>query len=444
MESQDLAKMLFENTEVRILGTAERPLFVAVDIARILSIKNPRDVLAKFDVYERESVNIVDSMGRARSTTLLTEAGLYALIIKSRKPIAREFKKWMFTEVLPSLRKTGEYRLNQNINELHTTLKLKRKLAKRDKEIATLKAGYKPKITYHSYDINEFTDEPCVYLIQLTDTEFKFGISGEIDQRSSTHFTKFRALGLSPKIIKLWKCKTMKIMKDTEAKIKLFARHNNILAPKYGHKEIISTDDLELIVKNITKYVDEQNSHDVRSMSIREKELDIELRKLDNENLRLQITLQRPISRLDARYDSTDVDNIDTVSIDSQSAQIEQDAIPNMSPDSESTDRKVIVYDTAVNTALLIEQPLIEQPLTEQPIIEQPIIAAPIDRKQIAQNWIAANPPIDREHTTTYYNRYKGAVENPLADSRFGPVVTGCGYTTGKSNGKRYWRLPNK
>lgn len=99
----------FQDQPVRIIGKQEAPWFVAVDVCRVLDIGNSRDAVSVLDEDERDSVGIADAIGRDRDTTIISEAGLYSLIFRSRKPQAKEFKRWVTHEVLPAIRRTGRY-----------------------------------------------------------------------------------------------------------------------------------------------------------------------------------------------------------------------------------------------------------------------------------------------------------------------------------------------
>ena len=81
------------------------PWFVAKDVCDILEISNPSDALKRLEYDERARFNL----GRQGETNIINEAGLYALVLGSRKPEAREFKRWVTHEVLPTIRKTGGY-----------------------------------------------------------------------------------------------------------------------------------------------------------------------------------------------------------------------------------------------------------------------------------------------------------------------------------------------
>jgi prophage antirepressor-like protein len=98
----------FEGADVRVLNRSDEPWWVLADVCDVLSIANPRNVSAKLDEDEK-GVQIVDTLGGPQETTIINESGLYSLILTSRKPAAKRFKKWVTAEVLPSIRKTGGY-----------------------------------------------------------------------------------------------------------------------------------------------------------------------------------------------------------------------------------------------------------------------------------------------------------------------------------------------
>lgn len=94
---------------VRTAGTVEAPLFRGEDVCRCVEVQNHRDALARLDEDEVVSTDVIDSMGRKQAALYVTEAGLYSLVLGSRKPEAKSFKRWVTHEVLPSIRRTGSY-----------------------------------------------------------------------------------------------------------------------------------------------------------------------------------------------------------------------------------------------------------------------------------------------------------------------------------------------
>lgn len=81
------------------------PLFYLVDVCKVLDIQNPSKVAQRLDDDERTKLEL----GRQGETNFITESGLYAVILRSDKPNAKSFRRWVTSEVLPSIRKTGNY-----------------------------------------------------------------------------------------------------------------------------------------------------------------------------------------------------------------------------------------------------------------------------------------------------------------------------------------------
>lgn len=104
-------KYLGDNTEhcVRcVLGDDGEPRFVAADVCNVLEIQRTNDAVEGLDDDEK-GTGIIRTPGGNQSMTVVTESGLYSLILRSRKPEAKTFKRWVTHEVLPSIRKRGVY-----------------------------------------------------------------------------------------------------------------------------------------------------------------------------------------------------------------------------------------------------------------------------------------------------------------------------------------------
>lgn len=99
----------FGSHSVRTIEQDGEVWFVAADVCHVLEIANPRNASARLDDDEKDAVQITDAIGRQQETTIINESGLYSLILNSRKPEARTFKRWVTHEVLPAIRKTGGY-----------------------------------------------------------------------------------------------------------------------------------------------------------------------------------------------------------------------------------------------------------------------------------------------------------------------------------------------
>ena len=85
------------------------PLFVLKDICGALDLKNISDVASRLDEDGVGTAEVIDNLGRNQQTNVITEAGLYEVIFMSRKPEAKVFRRWVTSEVLPSIRKRGGY-----------------------------------------------------------------------------------------------------------------------------------------------------------------------------------------------------------------------------------------------------------------------------------------------------------------------------------------------
>lgn len=94
--------------EVRVAGTSEKPLFCLADLCSVLELR-PNDVRQRLDDGVVSTHPITDSLGREQQANFVNEDGMYDVILDSRKPQARAFRKWITSDVLPSIRKTGSY-----------------------------------------------------------------------------------------------------------------------------------------------------------------------------------------------------------------------------------------------------------------------------------------------------------------------------------------------
>ena len=94
--------------------------FVLTDVCKVLGIGNPSDAFKRLDEYEKYTLDNIEGIAkdsRAQKINIINEAGLYDVIFTSRKPNAKAFKKWVTTEVLPSIREHGYYALNTGDEE---------------------------------------------------------------------------------------------------------------------------------------------------------------------------------------------------------------------------------------------------------------------------------------------------------------------------------------
>lgn len=107
--------------EVRTITRDGEPWFVAADVCRVLEILNPRDATARLDEDEKNTVVLTDGNRGNPNVTIINEAGLYTLVLGSRKPEAKAFKRWITHEVIPSIRKHGAYMTPEAVREAIVT-----------------------------------------------------------------------------------------------------------------------------------------------------------------------------------------------------------------------------------------------------------------------------------------------------------------------------------
>lgn len=109
---------IFENKDfgkVRTVTLNGAPCFVAADICRALDIGNPTDALRRLDDDEKALVSIEGISNGNNKANIVNESGLYSLVLGSRKPEAKQFKRWITHEVIPTIRKTGGYVNNDDL-----------------------------------------------------------------------------------------------------------------------------------------------------------------------------------------------------------------------------------------------------------------------------------------------------------------------------------------
>lgn len=114
---------VFNNTEfgqVRTMMIKGSPWFVAKDVCECLGITKHRDAVSRLDGDERGSVE-VDTLGGTQQMAAVNEYGLYSLVLSSRKPSAKAFKRWITHEVIPAIRKHGAYMTGETLEQALTS-----------------------------------------------------------------------------------------------------------------------------------------------------------------------------------------------------------------------------------------------------------------------------------------------------------------------------------
>lgn len=108
--NNEIQQFDFRGASLRTLtDEAGEPWFVLKDCMSILDLGNPTETVKMFDDDEFSTTEVIDSIGRRQQAYIISEPGLYRLVMRSRKPEAKEFQRWVTHEVLPQIRKTGGY-----------------------------------------------------------------------------------------------------------------------------------------------------------------------------------------------------------------------------------------------------------------------------------------------------------------------------------------------
>lgn len=118
----------FEARKVRVVVQNFETMFVGLDVCRAIGISKHRDAFSRLDEDEGRPV-VVDTLGGPQSMFAVTQSGLFALILLSRKPAAKRFRKWVTSEVLPALLRDGFYRMPGTNGADHARLNARRAYA---------------------------------------------------------------------------------------------------------------------------------------------------------------------------------------------------------------------------------------------------------------------------------------------------------------------------
>jgi len=164
--------------EVRTIMRDGEPWFVAADVCRALEVNNSRDAVARLDGDEKTAVDLTDTSSNGviqkRAMTLVSESGLYSLVLGSRKPEARLFKRWITHEVIPSIRKHGVYAIDQLLDNPDLLiaslqkLKAERERANHAEELVAAQGrlieDMQPKATYYDLVLSSINAVPITMI----------------------------------------------------------------------------------------------------------------------------------------------------------------------------------------------------------------------------------------------------------------------------------------
>ena len=117
--AQNTSIFNFNKQSIQIVVKQYEPWFVASDVAKVLGYRNASDAARLLDDDEKGTHNL-RTLGGEQKVIIVNESGLYALVLKSRKPEAKPFRRWVTSEVLPAIRKTGQYSATEESSEAAT------------------------------------------------------------------------------------------------------------------------------------------------------------------------------------------------------------------------------------------------------------------------------------------------------------------------------------
>ena len=137
----------FENHEVRSLLINSEPWFIGKDVAETLGYTDTNQAIRKHVDDEDKLSRRFDGSGQGREMVIINESGLYSLVLSSKLPSAKKFKRWVTSEVLPALRKTGQYQVKELSGQelmAKALIEAQSVLAAKDKQIEEMK----PKVVF--------------------------------------------------------------------------------------------------------------------------------------------------------------------------------------------------------------------------------------------------------------------------------------------------------
>lgn len=144
--TNDIQVFNFGPREVRVIEKNGEPWFVAADVCEILELTNPTEALKALDDDEKNTLRISEGIRGNPNMNIISESGLYTLIMRCNKPGARVFRKWVTAEVIPSIRKHGAYMTPQKLEEVLLNPDLLIKLAQQLKDEQTKNAALTAKV----------------------------------------------------------------------------------------------------------------------------------------------------------------------------------------------------------------------------------------------------------------------------------------------------------
>ena len=164
---------IFKNEEfgeVRVSIIDNEPWFVGKDIAEVLGYSRPaKAILDQVDDEDKDEVPIQDSIGRMQKTPVINESGLYSLVLSSKLPEAKKFKRWVTLDVLPSIRKNGMFAVDELLDNPDLLIATATKL--KEERIARLEAEKKALLAEKEANFQKNIVEGLAGSIELADKQ---------------------------------------------------------------------------------------------------------------------------------------------------------------------------------------------------------------------------------------------------------------------------------
>ena len=259
-----------ENIEVNIKGTPEEPLFNAKQIGNIIGIKNIREVIKKYDDTER-GYEVTDTLGGEQTMLYLTEIGLYKLLNRSNKPIAKVFQKWV-NNVIKEIRINGEYKLKHE----------------HEVDKALMKQSHEIKI--HKDLINIFDKKNCIYVCRFRELEnnqfiIKIGSTQNIKERVSHMVNNY--IDIKPILLNVFEVhyhqKFENFLHNNEFIKRLFYSIDIVNSKKSKETYLVNNDEfleiINIIKKNIVHY---------KNVDVLQLDLELTEKKIKAEELNIK------------------------------------------------------------------------------------------------------------------------------------------------------------
>ena len=320
---------LTNGKEVRVLGTYDKPLFIAKDIAKMLGYKDTEQSIQKH-VDAEDKISYSDSGDKSRPvdltglkiqarTILINESGLYSLILRSKLPSAKEFKRWVTSEVLPSIRKSGEYKMQEYLEQ---QLKIKDIESRLEIERSWIVKYDRRCVVYIGY----------IGIIDGKET-YKFGWTDDINRRSNDHKRDFGRFDL----LFVIECEQNNVLEQK------FKEHKEIKKIRFSHifntknkTELIelsskfTLEDAKTLLKklkttlNNQKYIDLK--HKERVMELENEKLRLEILKLQEETKQKEIEFKiLELKKGEEKKEIEDEIEFEIVESDSEDEQDQED-----------------------------------------------------------------------------------------------------------------------